>query len=109
MSSGPCLPCEPSFVIKARATPVSFLLNCITLNVGPAPVPIRDEGTKKPLSLDFMSGSSEYARSPVMIRLEFEESTDGTALAARVTHWKYTRFLDPSTPWFRDPRRKVTS
>ncbi|MGC8640158.1 MAG: hypothetical protein ACP5XB_09815 [Isosphaeraceae bacterium] len=52
--------------------------------------------------------STEYARSPVVIRLEFEESSDGTALAARVTHWKYTRFLDPSAPWFREPRRKIT-
>ncbi len=99
---------EPSFVIRARATTVSFLLNCITLNVGPGPIPIRDERTKEPLALDFTMRSAEYTQSPVVIRLEFEESTDGTALAGRVTHWKYARFLNPSTPWFRKPRRKVT-
>ncbi|MGC8640157.1 MAG: hypothetical protein ACP5XB_09810 [Isosphaeraceae bacterium] len=44
---------EPGFVMRAQATTVSFLLNCITLNVGPEPVPVRDEGTQTPLSLDF--------------------------------------------------------
>jgi hypothetical protein len=99
---------EPSFVMRAQATTVSFLLNCITLNVGPGPIPIRDEETKRPLPVDIIMRSAAYEQSPAVIRLEFEESTDGTALAARVTHWKYTRFLDPSTPWFRNPLRKIT-
>jgi hypothetical protein len=99
---------EPSFVIRANATSASFLLNCITLNVGRKAIPIYDDKTRVPLSFDVVRESSEYRESPVVIRLKLNESTDGTALAARVTHWKYTQFLDPSPTWFRTPRHKVT-
>jgi len=99
---------EPSFVIRANAPSASFLLNCITLNVGQEAIPIYDEKTRVPLSFDVIARRAEYEQSPVVIRLELNESTDGTALAARVTHWKYTQFLDPSPTPFRTPRRKVT-
>lgn len=99
---------EPSFVIRANATSASFLLNCITLNVGPKAIPVYDEKTRVPLSFDNIVKSTEYRQSPMVIRLELDESTDGTALAARVTHWKYAQFLDPSPTPFRSPRRKVT-
>ena len=99
---------EPSFVIRANAPSASFLLNCITLNVGQKAIPIYDEETRVPLSFDVITGHPEYVRSPVVIRLELNEPTDGTALACGVTHWKYTEFLDPSPTWFRTPRRKVT-
>lgn len=98
---------QPSFVIRANTTSAVFLLNCITLNVGPRAIPIYEEKTCAPLSFDIIVKSPEYKLSPVVIRLELEESTDGSALAARVTHWKYTQFLDASPTWFRTPRRKV--
>jgi hypothetical protein len=98
---------EPSFVIRANAMSASFLLNCITLNVGSKAIPIYDE-ERVPLSFDVIAKRTEYGESPVVIRLELNESTDGTALAARVTHWKYEKFLDPSPTPFRTPQRKVT-
>ncbi len=99
---------EPSFVIRANAPSASFLLNCITLNVGPRPITILNDKTRVPLSFSDIERHPEYKQSPVVIRLEIDDSTDGTALAARVTHWKYAQFLDPSPTWFRKPRRKVT-
>lgn len=99
---------EPGFVIRANAISASFLLNCITLNVGPKVIPIRDGKTGLPLSLDVITKSSEYEQCPVVIRLEFVESTDGTAVAAQITHWKYNYFLDPSPTPSRTPRRKIT-
>ncbi len=99
---------EPAFVIRASATSASFLLNCITLNVGPNPISLYDQRTRVPLLFDRIEKSSEYEESPVVIRLEFHESTDGVALAARVMHWRYTQFLDPSPTPFRTPKRKVT-
>jgi hypothetical protein len=93
---------EPSFRIRAHATSATFLLNSIVLNVGPNAV--------KPSDVEVNGG--EYARSPVVIWLKFDESIDGTALAPRVTHWKYEQFLDPSAmrlkSLFRTQRRKVT-
>jgi hypothetical protein len=99
---------EPSFVIRANAASASFLLNCITLNVGRKAIPIYDDETRVPLSIDVIRNSAEYGESPVVIRLELEESADGTALTARVTHWKYTQFLDSSATWLRKRRRKIT-
>jgi hypothetical protein len=99
---------EPSFVIRANAASASFLLNCITLNVGRKALPIYDDKARAPLSIDVIRNSSEYGESPVVIGLELKESTDGTALTARVTHWKYTQFLDAPATWFRKRRRKIT-
>lgn len=99
---------EPGFVIRANATIASFMLNCITLNVGPTPIAIVGDKTGVPLPIDEVEKSAAYGESPVVIRLEIDESADGTAIAARVTHWKYTRFLDPSPTSFRTPQRKVT-
>jgi hypothetical protein len=99
---------EPSFVIRANAASASFLLSSITLNVGRKAIPIYDDKTRVPLSIEVIRNSAEYRESPVVIRLELKESTDGTALTARVTHWKYMQFLDSSATWFRKRRRKVT-
>ena len=99
---------EPGFVIRANATSASFLLKCITLNVGPKAILIYNKDPLVPLSLDVIQESKEYKDSPVVIRLEFNESADRMALAARVTHWKYEQFLSPSSTWLRTPKRKVT-
>lgn len=102
------VPYEPSFVISANATSAAFLLNCIILNVGPEAIPIRDAQTGLPLSFDVVVNRNEYTESPVVIRLEFVESIDHTAIAAQITHWKYENFLDPSPTPFRTSRRKIT-
>ncbi|GAB1720192.1 MAG: hypothetical protein NTAFB09_19230 [Nitrosospira sp.] len=102
------VPYEPSFVISANETSAAFLLNCIILNVGPEAIPIRNVQTRLPLSFDVIATSEEYKESPVVIRVEFVESVDRTAIAARITHWKYKNFLDPSPTPFRTLRRKIT-
>jgi len=104
---------EPAFAMPGGATAARFLVHGITLNVGPKPVPLRDERGQE-RSLEAVAGSSRgapdspYARSPVVIGLELAESADGTALTASITHWKYAGFLDPSPAPFRRSRRKVT-
>lgn len=99
---------EPGFVIRANASSASFLLNCVTLNVGPQPIPILDKHTRLPLPLDVITNKEEYEQSPVVIRLEFTESSDRTAVAARITHWKYSNFIDSSTSPLRKPGRKIS-
>jgi hypothetical protein len=99
---------EPGFLIRANAASASLLLDCIVLNVGPRSIPVYDEKEHAAIPFDVAANGVEYGQSPVVIRLEFGGSADGTALAARVTHWKYTRFLGPLPTFLRKPRRKIT-
>lgn len=99
---------EPSFLMCANMTTASFLLKSIILNVGCEPIPICDETNQGLLPFAAIKESRGYHGSPVVIWLNLEASTDGTALAPRVKLWKYEQFLDPTPEWFRKPRRKVT-
>jgi hypothetical protein len=81
-----------------RAVLVRRIPHLDGLNVGPKPIPLFADGSARtPLTLDQIKASDAYRRSPVVIRLELQESSDRTALGARVTHWRYVRFLIEAT------------
>ncbi|QRM35411.1 hypothetical protein [Microvirga sp. VF16] len=106
-STSTILAYEPAFALRSRATTPEFLLKCITLNVGPKPLRILDDKMNPIPGLE-MENYEEYKESPVVAQIEFLESIDGTAITGKVAQWKYEKFLDPSSTWFRTPRRKVT-
>lgn len=91
---------EPAFAMQAAPAKPLYLLKSITLNVGPSPVKFAGEGQR--IAID--TGNA-YAASPVVIRVDFESSADGTALAARVVHWKYQRCLGDKARIHGDGRR----
>jgi hypothetical protein len=91
---------EPAFRAAQPGAPGEFLIRAITINVGPKCILLDSKGK---LSDD----AAKNDDSPVVVRVEFEPSKDGTALAGKVTHWVYSRCLDDRTA-FRDDKRKVS-
>lgn len=94
---------EPAFRAAQPGVPGEFLVRAITINVGPQRIDLDDAGNLSDTAID----AAKNAGGPVVVRVEFEASQDGTALAGRVTHWVYSRCLDNRTT-FRDDKRKVT-
>lgn len=89
---------------SARAgEPGEFMLRAVTLNVGTRPAQLDGAGDLQGTAADAATASG----SPVLVRVEFRPSRDGTAIAGHVTHWVYDRCLDERTA-LRDARRKVT-
>jgi len=91
---------EPAFRAAQPGAPGKFLIRAITINVGPKCISLDSKG-------NLLGEAAKNADSPVVVRVEFEPSKDGTALAGRVTQWVYSRCLDDRTA-FRDDKRKVT-
>jgi len=98
---------EPAFAIRANAASSEFLPRYITLNVGPRPVPIPKVGSNATFPAPEVERGVEYRSSPVVVRLELTGSKDGTALRARLAHWKYADFIAPPTAPFKRRKRKV--
>jgi hypothetical protein len=73
----------------------------VTLNVGPDPVPLW-EAEDKLLTEAVIAASREYIASPIFLQVSYVRSDDASALAGRVTMWKYARFL--GTTWLRRRR-----
>ena len=94
---------EPAFRAIPPAVLGEFWIRAITINVGPKHVELDNAGN---LSKDAIV-AAKSAGTVVIVRVEFELSRDGTALAGRVTHWVYEKCLDDRIA-FRDHKRKVT-
>jgi hypothetical protein len=94
---------EPAFRAAQPGALGEFLIRAITINVGPKRIELDRTGN---LSGDAAKAEKD-PESPVVVRVEFEPSKDGTALAGKVTKWVYSKCLDDRTA-FRDDKRKVT-
>lgn len=94
---------EPAFHAVQPGAPGEFVLRTITINVGSAPIELEHDGQLS----DKVVTEADRTGTSVVVRVDFEPSLDGTALAGHVTHWVYRRCLDPRTA-LRAPQRKVT-
>ena len=94
---------EPAFRTREGDGAVELLIHAITINAGRNAVALRPDGTL----VDQAEQAATASGSPVLVRVEFERSNDGTAVAAKVTHWVYSDCLDHRTV-FRDDMRKVS-
>jgi len=94
---------DPAFHAAQTGGQGEFLVSAITLNVGPQAVTLEPDGQ---LSEATVIGAAR-AGIPVLVRVEFVPSLDGTALAGRVTHWVYQGCLDARTA-LRASQRKVS-
>lgn len=95
---------EPAFKLVQERAPARFQLGAVIINVGPVPVEL-DAAGRILVAADERSENADTL--PVVIRVEFAASQDGTALAGQVTHWIYNKCLDNRTA-FRDKQRKIS-
>lgn len=100
-------PYEPAFALSADKASAEFLPQFITLNVGPDPVPVPGVGSDAELPIPEPEGGEKYQRSPVVVRLKLVGSKDGTALRARLAHWRYAKFIAPPKAPFKRRKRKL--
>lgn len=94
---------DDAFRIVRAGEPGELTLRALTVNVGTRAVQLDGAGNLRGTATDAATASG----SPVLVRVEFGPSRDGTAIAGHVTHWVYDRCLDERTA-LRDARRKVT-
>jgi hypothetical protein len=106
------IPLDAGFAATRTATTTTavtttdFSVSCMVVNVGEKPV-VKFPGA---LSWDEAIDKDAFSASPVVVAIALQNAAldpARTAIAGRVTYWKYAHFVNPSPRWFRNPERLV--